>query len=72
MAEHGRQFRPVSDYFLSRKLASDMWCSDCIEACSEVIADVKTSKEDPLSSQATTFIETTLLMYVIVEISVCG
>lgn len=36
---------------------------ECIEACSEVIADVKSSKEDPLSSQATTFIETALLMF---------
>ncbi|KAH9079531.1 hypothetical protein EDB83DRAFT_2343143 [Lactarius deliciosus] len=36
---------------------------ECIEACSEVIADVKSSKEDPISSQATTFIETALLMF---------
>ncbi|KAI9446343.1 hypothetical protein H4582DRAFT_1905062 [Lactarius indigo] len=36
---------------------------ECIEACSEVIADVKSSKEDPLSSQATAFIETALLMF---------
>jgi hypothetical protein len=49
-----------------------MRSSECIEACSEVIADVKSSREDPLSSQATTFIETTLLMYVIVDISICG
>ncbi|KAH9050659.1 hypothetical protein EDB84DRAFT_1666282 [Lactarius hengduanensis] len=36
---------------------------ECIEACSEVIVDVKSSKEDPISSQATAFIETALLMF---------
>ena len=41
-----------------------------MEACSEVIADVKSSKEDLLASQATTFIETALLMYVIVNFGV--
>jgi hypothetical protein len=36
---------------------------ECIETCSDVIADVKSSKEDPLSSQATTFVEAALLMF---------
>lgn len=47
-----------------------MRCSECVEVCSDVVADVKSSKEDPLSSQATTFIETALSMYVTLEIEV--
>lgn len=68
MAEHNRRFRPVSDVLFSRNLVGNMWCSECIEACSEIIADVKSSKEDLLSPQARTFIEIALVMYVITEI----
>jgi hypothetical protein len=37
--------------------------SEAIEVCSQVLADLQPNKDDPLASQATSFIEGALSMY---------